>query len=382
MEITQEQLEGLLNKTAQATVDKLGAKDITRKFTPSAGIDEQAIREINSAGSKFKTFGEFLRAVKYTPSDARLKSGFNEGSDTAGGFTVPDEFLNRLLMRSLESSVIRGNGATVIPMSSDTITIPKLVDISHASTVFGGIVGGWLEESGTKTPTEATFGQVKLIAKKMFGYTYASDELLADNAIGLEGLINEMFGAAIAWYEDDAFINGTGAGQPLGILKSGSLLSVNRSAATTVAIADLANMWSRLLPQSHGRAIWLANSTVLPKLVQLASTTLVWMPFSEGMTKTPPATLLGRPIFFTEKLPALGTAGDIMLADLSYYLIGDRQKVTMATSQHVRFTTDETAWRFVERVDGQPWMDTKFQPKNGSTLSPFVTLYSLTTGGD
>jgi HK97 family phage major capsid protein len=103
---------------------------------------------------------------------------------------------------------------------------------------------------------------------------------------------------------------------------------------------------------------------------------------NQGLTTTPPATLLGRPIYFTEKCKALGTAGDIILADLSYYLIGDRQKLTMATSQHVRFTTDETAWRFVERVDGQPWVDAKFQPANGSTLSPFVTLYTATTGGD
>jgi HK97 family phage major capsid protein len=262
------------------------------------------------------------------------------------------------------------------------VSIPKLVDTSHSSTLYGGIVAYWTEETAQKTPTQATFGQIKMIAKKLVGYTYASDELLADNAIGLEGLISKMFGSAIAWYEDEAFINGSGVGEPLGLLKSGALLSINRSAATTVAIADIANMWGRLLPQSQSRAVWLANPQILSKLVQLASTTLVWQPFDQGMAKASPATLLGRPIYFTEHLPALGTAGDIMLADLSYYLIGQRQQVTMATSPHVMFASDQTAWRFVERIDGQPWVDSKFTPKAGSTLSPFVTLYTATTGGD
>jgi HK97 family phage major capsid protein len=377
MELTTEQVDGLVAAGVEAALNK-----VNRKFTPSVGVDEQAPREINSTGAKFKSFGEFLRTIRYNTQDARLKTGFSEGSDVAGGFTVPEEFLNKLLMDSLEQSVIRGNGATVVPMGRDTMNIPKIVDSSHASTVFGGVVGYWLEEGGTKTPTQPTFGQIKLIAKKLIGYTYASDELLDDNAVGLSGLISTLFGNALAWYEDDAFINGSGVGQPLGILKSGSLLSLNRTAVTTVGIADLANMVGRLLPGSFGRAVWLANPVVLPKLVQLASTTLVWQPFDQGMAKAPPATVLGRPIYFTEKCAALGSAGDLILADLSYYLIGDRQKMTMATSKDVMFTTDQTAWRFVERVDGQPWVDAKFQPKNGSTLSPFVTLYSLTTGGD
>ena len=71
-----------------------------------------------------------------------------------------------------------------------------------------------------------------------------------------------------------------------------------------------------------------------------------------------------------------------MFADLSYYLIGDREQISIASSEHVRFTTNETAWRFIERVDGQPWVDSAFTPANGSSLSPFVTLYSATTGGD
>lgn len=347
-------------------------------ITPDPGSEPQPQK------SEFRSRGEFLYTVRMNPEDKRLvRSGMLEGVDSVGGFLVPEEFFNGIMMDVLEKSVIRPNGATVIPMRTDTLDLPKIVDTSHESSLFGGVVAYWTEEAGSKTVKEPTFGQIKMIAKKITGYTYASDELLADNAIGLEALLTRMFGGAIGWYEDDAFINGDGVGKPLGILNSGALLAVNRSAASTVAIADLASILGRVLPQSLGRGVWLANSSVLTQLIKLGSTYLTWIGGGPGdLTKPIPATLLGRPIFFTEKCEALGTAGDIVFADLSYYLIGDRQQMAIASSQHARFTTDETAWRFVKRVDGQPWVDSAFTPANGSTLSPFVTLHSTTNSGD
>ena len=88
-----------------------------------------------------------------------------------------------------------------------------------------------------------------------------------------------------------------------------------------------------------------------------------------------PTSLFGRPIIFSEKAQTLGTKGDVYFADLSYYLIGDRQSLTAAASPHVKFTTDQTVYRFIKRLDGRPWLDTAITPRNGSnTLSPFVAL--------
>ncbi len=336
--------------------------------------------------SEFRSFGEFLYTIRYKPEDKRLaelRTGLVEGTDTAGGFTVPTEFLKTIMMQSLETAVIRGNGATAFPMSSDTQDIPKINDTSHASSLYGGMIAYWKGEQAELAETDPTFGNVKMIAKTLTGYTYASNQLLADNGVGLAALLPRMFGGTIGWFEDSAFISGNGVGKPLGIRNSGALLSVNRSAASTVAIADLASIMGRVLPQSLGRGIWIANQGVLKQLVALGSTYLTWL--SNGiadLTRPIPATLLGRPIFFTEKCPALGTAGDIIFADLSYYLIGDREPISIATSEHIRFTTNETAWRFIKRLDGQPWVDSAFTPANGSTLSPFVTLHSTTNGGD
>jgi HK97 family phage major capsid protein len=96
-----------------------------------------------------------------------------------------------------------------------------------------------------------------------------------------------------------------------------------------------------------------------------------------GMTGSPTPNLLGRPVILSEKCQTLGTAGDIYLVDLSYYLVGDRQAMEMASSSHVRFNTDETDIRIIQRVDGRPWIDSALTPRNGSnTLSPFVALAS------
>jgi len=363
-----EELQQVIDLAVEKQMEKL--MQIDRKFVPGEPKDEDVDK------GKFKTFGDFLYNVKNNPGDARLKAGLSEGLDSAGGFLVPEEFRNTILMTAIENAVIRPNGATVIPMRSDTLNISKVLDVAHSAAlgIHGGVIAHWTEEVGEKDVEEPTFGRVKLIAKKLTGYTYASDELLADSAVGLEALLVRMFGEAIAWYEDEAFIDGSGVGEPLGIMNSGALVTVARSAASAVALADLAGMWARLLPASHGRAVWLANPDVLSRLAQLASTTLTWLQMNQGVAKTMPGTIFGRPIYFTEKCQTLNTVGDIMLVDLSYYLIGDRQKLTVASSSHVRFLTDETAWRFVQRVDGQPWVEDYFTPKHGATLSPFVVL--------
>jgi HK97 family phage major capsid protein len=89
----------------------------------------------------------------------------------------------------------------------------------------------------------------------------------------------------------------------------------------------------------------------------------------------PPARILGRPVVISEKVENLGDKGDINFVDLSYYLIGDRQALTVESSPHYRFQNGETSYKFVSRVDGRPWLQSALTPRNGGdTLSPFVTL--------
>ncbi len=355
-------------------VAESGLTEAVTKLTPGDNGN-------GASEDKFKSFGEFLCAIKRNPGDPRLKQ-LSEGSDPAGGFLVPEEFLITMFQRATERSVIRPY-ATKIPMGTDTLNIPMLNDTTHteAGGLFGGVIVHWTEEAGSKTLKEPVFRRVKLIAKKLTGLTYVSDELLADSAIALEALLIRLFGDAIAWYEDEAFIDGSGVGEPLGFMNSGALISVTRNTLASIVSADIGNMLARLYPASHygPNTVWLANPSILPQLIALATTSVTWINLNQGLTQKVPTTLMGMPILFTEKMQALGTTGDIALCDLSYYLIGDRSGVKVDKSIEYRFDTDETTWRFVKRVDGQPWTDEKFTPKHGDTLSPFVILTTATS---
>ena len=330
----------------------------------------------------FKKFGEYLRAIHPIINrgqvDARLKVS-SEAEGGAGGFLVPTEFVANLLMLSLEQAVVRPR-AFVMPMPSSAVKIPAVRDTTHATNVFGGVAAYWTAESGSVTESNPIFRQIGLTAKKLTGYTTVSNELLADAAISLEALLIRMFGEALAYFEDDAFIAGTGAGQPLGILNCPALISVAKEsgqAATTIVSENLDKMFSRMLPTSLNRAVWLAHPDTFPQLAALSRTvgtggSAVWM---TNIANGPPSIIHGRPLILTEKCQTLGTVGDIYFVDFGYYIIGDRQAMTMAASPHVRFTNDETVYRFVERLDGQPWLDSALTPRHGSnTISPFVAL--------
>jgi len=333
---------------------------------------------------EFESFVEYAKAISphitHTAIDSRVKV-LGEGQGDQGGFLVPEEFRAELLRLSLESAVVRPR-ARVLPMATPTTRIPAIRDTTHAENVYGGVQAYWVPESGSITQSEPTFAQAVLTAKKLLGGTRVSNELLRDSAITFEPLINSLFGEALAYFEDDAFIGGIGGGQPLGILNADALVSVAKETgqtATTIVTENIVKMYARLLPASMMRAVWIANPDVKPQLFTLSLSVgtggaPMFFP-AGGLSGAPNDSLLGRPIVYSEKCQTLGTAGDIYLADLSYYLIGDRQALEMASSPHVRFNTDETDFRFIQRVDGRPWIDSALTPRHGSnTLSPFVAL--------
>jgi len=238
---------------------------------------------------------------------------------------------------------------------------------------WGGVLAKWTEETGSKTETEPTFRQLVMTAHKMICYTEAGDELLEDSAVSLEALLSSAFQGTINWYEEEAFINGTGAGQPLGVIGAPATVTVNRAGANAIALADVVNM----LESFQGvNPVWFASRQALSNLMLMngpaLSPSYVFMPSARDAM---PHTLFGYPLIFSEHCPALGTAGDLILADWSKYLIGDRKSITIDSSKHYRFQNDITAWRAVHRVDGRPWLSAPLTYSDGTTqVSPFVIL--------
>ena len=149
---------------------------------------------------------------------------------------------------------------------------------------------------------------------------------------------------------------------------------------------NIVGMYAQMLPTSLKNAVWIAAIDTFPQLATMALSVgtgggPVWIGGYGGPSGgwTPrPMTILGRPVIFTEKVPALGTTGDISFVDLSYYLIGDRQQVEVAASDQALFQNDQTAYRIIERVDGRPWLQSALTPHNGSSnkLSAFIQLAS------
>lgn len=361
----------------------MAERDVEGKWEGPDDTKGNIGRVSRALNGKFKSLGEFLYTIApgYITNqgvDPRHKV-LGEIDGAAGGFTVPEQFVAQLFQLALEDAVVRPRALT-IPMATEKARIPAIRDVSHATNVFGGVQGYWTAEQATLTASEPTFAQLALDAKKLTGLTEAANELLADNAIGLEALLMRLFGEALIFFEEEAFINGDGAGEPLGILNAPALVSVAKETgqdAKTIVPENLDNMYSRMLPRSKNRAVWLTHPDTFPQLAGLSRQvgtggSAIWI---TNMAGGPPTSIHGRPVFFTEHCQTLGTKGDIYFVDFGYYVIGDRQALTMAASPHVKFTSDITTWRFIQRLDGRPWIDTALTPRYGTnTLSPIISL--------
>jgi HK97 family phage major capsid protein len=363
--------------------------DVTENIKPGPSpTTAYSKRAIGCAlDGEFDDTADFLHSIWHQNAEGfdrwrRIRNDYSSADPATGGFLVPEVLRSQLLSVALETAIVRPR-AFVVPMDSKTVPFPTIDETTRASTVFGGIAGGWYEESGTFSETEAKFGRVLLSANKLATYCEVPNELLQDSIVSFAAFIDQKLPQAISWFEDTAFMTGNGVGQPLGVLNSPALVSVDKESgqiADTIVWENLVNMYSRMLPSSLGSAIWVANIDCFPQLATMALSvgtggSAIWL---NNGASGPPATILGRPLILTEKVPTIGGAGsgkDISFIDFGYYLVGDRQEMRAESSPHYKFANDQTAYRVIERVDGRGWLSSAITPQNSTnTLSPFITL--------
>jgi len=370
-------LELLKQGGVQAVTRNGSDRSVYNRKAPGASVDGQ-----------FADMPEFFNTIWHnTHRDSVVSerlaglrnAAASSGEPSGGGFLVPEEFRAELLQLSLETGVVRPR-ARVVPMSTSRVLYPTVDSTSHASNVFGGVQAYWTPESGSMTDVAADFGRIALEAWKLTAFANVPNELIADSAISFEAFMRSAFPEALAYFEDVAFITGNGAGQPEGFLNASASVEVAKEsgqAADTIVWENIVKMYARMLPQSLNRAVWVVSPDTFPELATMALSVgtgggPIWL--NNGVSG-PPATILGRPVVISEKVENLGDAGDINFVDLSYYLIGDRQALTVESSPHYRFQNGETSFKFVSRVDGRPWLQSALTPRNGgNTLSPFVKL--------
>lgn len=329
-----------------------------------------------AANDGWRSMNEMLQMMAAGVTDQRLQRSMTEGDVSAGGAAVPERWAEQILDAGLEGEIIRPR-ATVFRMNSAVLHVPAFILGDHGSSL-SGVSFYWEGEADTIQESTPETRRIDLHAHKVAGITYTSNELASDGP-NLEDQLGTFFGGAVGWEIDNQLLNGDGVGKPLGILNSPCLKVVAKEAgqsADSLVYENLTNMIGGLAPGSFARSMWVASQDVIPALLELSIT------LGLGAEHVPVLrddgsgnmTLLTRPLLISEKLPSLGDQGDLCLIDPTKYLVGLRSDVRIDRSSHVKFTTDELAWRVICRLDGQPaWNETRTLA-NGNEVSPFVTL--------
>lgn len=384
----QPQIEDAVQKGIRTFMLENGVKrpqTIAEAPGKGAGYNKHAIGA--ALDNEFEDTTDFLKSIWFMNAAGQdrwrnIRNDYSSIDPATGGFLVPEVLRAELLRVALETSIVRSR-ARVIPMDSSRVPFPVIDSTSNASTVFGGVTASWTEEGGSLTESEARFGRVTLQASKLAARCDVPNELLSDSAISFSAFIEQVLPQAIAWFEDTAFLTGNGVGQPLGVLNSPALVSVAKETgqvADTIVWENIVKMYARMLPTSLSSAVWVCNIDTFPQLATMSLAigtggSAIWL--NNGQVG-PPMSILGRPVIFTEKVPTVGGGGsgkDISFIDFGYYLIGDRMQMRAEASVHAQFTTDQTVFRVIERVDGRGWIQSAITPQNGTnTLSPFVTI--------
>jgi HK97 family phage major capsid protein len=351
----------------------------------------------------FRSAGEFFTSVNraQTIADPRLlvSSGFSaaagaqrEAQPSQGGFLIPDQFAAKILDESLENEIVRPR-AQIWAMTGNSLKIPAIDGFVHSggaptsAVLYGGIVAAWQNELDSLKLENLKLRLMELHTNKLALLVNSSNELLDDSDF-FGTMLDTKLKIAASFFLDQAFLFGTGTGQPLGVINDPALITVPIESGQTLAngpflYQNCVKMFSRLHPSVRKTACWVANSDLIPALLEMqlvvknvAGTENVGGSAVPVVTHRPDGTmeLLTLPIYFSEKVSPVGTVGDIILASFSEYAIGIRKEIEIQRSIHAGFANDSTWFRLVTRLDGQGTWKSAVTPASGQTLSWAVTL--------
>jgi HK97 family phage major capsid protein len=308
----------------------------------------------------------------------------NETIGAQGGFLVQEDFAGQIAKEAYEVGQLASRVRKIpVGPNSNGLSGWAVNETGRATgSRFGGVQSYWIGEAATKTRSKPTFREVNLRLRKLAAICRATDEVLQDT-VALEGIVRQAFAEDFGWMIDDAIYNGLGGFQPLGVMASGALVTVGKEvgqAADTIVSENIFKMYSRRLGLASKYA-WYINQDIEPQLYALEIAVGTggkpsFMP-PGGLSDAPYARLMGLPVIPLEHTATVGTTGDIMLGNFGQYIMIDKGPTEVATSIHVYFVSDETAFRFVYRCDGQPVDAAPVTPANSAlTQSPFVVLAS------
>lgn len=328
-----ETMENFKKDIASLIDEKMTAKENDSVMKVFVADDvEKSIKELTKE-EKIKAYAYAL----FTADKVALKA-LSEGTDADGGYTVPQDFYNELIVEIREAAVMRSL-ITVVPMKGKTLTLAMG---SHGPDVY------WTAETQTKSTATMDFSQPTITAYKMAAIIYLSDELIDDSAFDLVNILVKLFAERIAEEEDKVIVNGTGTGQPTGIFAAGTIST--RACSGNLDFDDIIDLIYDLPIKYRPNARFLVNPANVRELRKLkdGNSRYIWQdPVAPGQ----PATIYGYPVVENYWVPEANIGfGDIKRC----YWLGDRQKMTVKITNDTEttFTKDETAIRVVERIGG------------------------------
>jgi HK97 family phage major capsid protein len=370
--------------TQIAALNALNESDRTSIHTAFAGKDNKEDKPWANVGEQLLAIRGYSMTGRQS-ADVRILAALGQSGavDADGGFAIAPEFSKEIIATSYEVGQL-AKQCFEIPMASRTYTAPAIDEKSRANgSRWGGVQGFWEGEAEPLTRSQAKLRSLTLTANKVTVLIYDTNESIED-APALASYIQRVAPDELAFKIDDALYNGPGAGQPLGVTVAPAYIQVAKDSAqvaATITTSNVLNMRARMPPTSRKTAIWVVTQDSEAFLLNLtrgsgtAVEFLYKLPGERG-NNSDNGSMLGNQVMVIEQAAALGTAGDISFVDFQQYYLGRRGGLRADTSLHVAFTTDEMAYRFILRVDGQPiWQQARAQAEaNTNTLSPYVGL--------
>jgi HK97 family phage major capsid protein len=348
------------------------ASEDNRAEDPKRGFD---LRRVRAGGAPpramARTIDERLTIGAAAPTHLRQR-GRRPGRRLRG----PAEYSREIWTMSLGEDSLLPYTDNVELGDTNSMVFPK-----DETTPWGtdGVRAYWQAEATAANATKPKLGVRNLRLHKLMALVPLTDELMADQG-ALASYLPKKVGDSIRWKTNEALMFGTGAGQPQGFMNAGALVVVSKEsgqATLTLQIQNIAKMVARLPSGSYGRSVWMINNDVLPALFTLSLGNYpIYLPVNAGAKENPYGSLMGRPVMVSQHCASFTNQGDIVLSDMSFVQsITKAGGMQSATSIHLYFDADATAFRTTFRVDAQSKIAAAINPAKGSnTLSPFVTL--------
>jgi len=326
-------LDELKKELLESMDEKFASREKASVMKIFVGEDVKKTVDEMTSEEKTKAFAHAL----FTGNEAVLKT-LSEGVNADGGFTVPQDFYNTLVMEITEKAMMRSL-VTIIPMKTNVLTIPTG---SNGPEVY------WTAEGATKTTTTMEFAQPTITAYKMASIIYLTDELIEDSAFDLVNVLISRFADKIATEEDRVITNGNGTTQPDGIFNDANVRT--RACAGNLDFDDIIDLIYDLPVKYRSNAKFLVNPVNVKELRKLKDTGGRYL-WQDAVAPGQPSTIHGYPVIENYWCPESQIAfGDYKTG----YWLGDRQRMTVKITNDTEttFTQDKTAIRVVERIGG------------------------------